>query len=85
MLPKTAAPRIVVLKAHRFYGDIICRQIKEYWRNAHVEVFQRGFDALDSIQAVMPDLITAEFIIAELASRTKASVIRDMVALAERT
>ena len=56
MLPKTAAPRIVVLKAHRFYGDIICRQIKEYWRNAHVEVFQRGFDALDSIQAVMPDL-----------------------------
>jgi DNA-binding NarL/FixJ family response regulator len=56
MLPKTATPRIVVLKADRLYGDLICRQIKDYWRNAQVEVFQRGFDALDSIQASMPDL-----------------------------
>jgi len=56
MLPKTAAPRIVVLKAVRLYGDLICRQIKELWRNAQVQVFQRGFDALDAIQACTPDL-----------------------------
>jgi DNA-binding NarL/FixJ family response regulator len=56
MLPKTAAPRIVVLKAVRLYGDLICRQIKELWRNAQVQVFQRGFDALDAIQACMPDM-----------------------------
>jgi DNA-binding NarL/FixJ family response regulator len=56
MLPKTAAPRIVVLKAVRLYGDLICRQIKELWRNAEVQVFQRGFDALDAIQACTPDL-----------------------------
>lgn len=56
MLPKTATPRIVVLKADRLYGDMICRQIKEYWRYAQVQVFQKGFDALDSIQASLPDL-----------------------------
>jgi len=56
MLPKTASPRIVVLKAARLYGDMICRQIKEYWRNAQVEVFQKGFDALDAIQANTPDM-----------------------------
>ncbi len=56
MLPKTAAPRIVVLKGDRLYGDLICRQIKELWRNATVQVFQRGLDALDAIQAVIPDL-----------------------------
>ncbi|MFT3784177.1 MAG: response regulator transcription factor [Nibricoccus sp.] len=54
--PKSAAPRIVVLKANRLYGDMICRQIKEYWRGAKVEVFQKGFDALDAIQANMPDM-----------------------------
>ena len=57
MLPKTAAPRIVVLKGDRLYGDLICRQIKELWRNAQVQVFQRGFDALDAIQASMPDML----------------------------
>ena len=56
MLPKTAAPRIVVLKADRLYGDLICRQLKELWRNADVQVFQRGLDALDAIQASVPDL-----------------------------
>ena len=56
MLPKTAAPRIVVLKADRLYGDLICRQIKEHWRSASVQVFQRGLEALDAIQASMPDL-----------------------------
>ncbi|MEO6750802.1 MAG: response regulator transcription factor [Opitutus sp.] len=56
MLPKTAAPRIVVLKADRLYGDLICRQIKELWRNAIVQVFQRGLDALDAIQTSTPDL-----------------------------
>ena len=56
MVPKTATPRIVVLKADRFYGDVICRQIMAYWRGAQVQVFQKGFDALDSIQAQTPDL-----------------------------
>jgi DNA-binding NarL/FixJ family response regulator len=56
MLPKNAAPRIVVLKAVRLYGDSIRRQIKDLWRNAQVQVFQRGFDALDSIQTCTPDM-----------------------------
>jgi len=56
MLPKTATPRIVVLKSNRLFGELISRHIKEYWRNAQVAVFQKGFDALDSIQASMPDM-----------------------------
>ena len=56
MIPKTASPRIVVLKGDRLYGDLICRQIKELWKTATVQVFQRGLDALDAIQASMPDL-----------------------------
>jgi DNA-binding NarL/FixJ family response regulator len=59
MLPKTAAPRIVVLKANRLYGDMISRHIKDFWRKAEVEVFQKGFDALDSIQARVPDMFIA--------------------------
>jgi len=57
MLPKTAAPRIVVLKGDRLYGDLICRQIKGYWRNAEVQFFQLGFKALDAIQACPPDML----------------------------
>lgn len=53
---KTFSPRIVVLKADRLYGDLICRQIIEYWRAAQVQVFQRGFDALDAIQSRTPDM-----------------------------
>jgi DNA-binding NarL/FixJ family response regulator len=56
MAPKSATPRIVVLKSDRFYGDMICRQIKSYWRGAQIQVFQKGFDALDSIQASTPDM-----------------------------
>ncbi len=59
MLPKTAAPRIVVLKGDRLYGDLICRQIRDFWRNAVVQLFQRGFEALDAIQACTPDLFIA--------------------------
>ena len=59
MLPKTATPRIVVLKANRLYGDMISRHIKDFWRGAQVEVFQKGFDALDSIQASVPDMFIA--------------------------
>ena len=61
MLPKTAAPRIVVLKGDRLYGDLISRHIKDLWRNADVHVFQLGFDALDSIQARVPDLFPEIF------------------------
>lgn len=49
-------PRIVVLKAHRFYGDMICRHVKQCWRGAQVEVFQTGFPALESIQGRPPDM-----------------------------
>lgn len=56
MMPKHAASRVVVLKADRLYGDLICQQAKNLWKHAEVQVFQRGFDALDSIQAVVPDL-----------------------------
>ena len=57
MLPRSAKPRIVILKGDRLYGDLISRQIKELWKNAQVQVFQRGMDALDAIQACMPDLL----------------------------
>jgi len=35
---------------------MISQQIKAYWKRAEVQVFQKGFDALDSIQASMPDM-----------------------------
>lgn len=57
MLQKSAAPRVVVLKRDRLYGDLISRHVKELWKNARVEVYQLGFDALDSIQAQVPDLL----------------------------
>lgn len=66
MLPKTAAPRIVVLKGDRLYGDLICRQIKEYWRNAVVQFFQLGFEALEAIQACPPDMFIAGVKIADM-------------------
>jgi DNA-binding NtrC family response regulator len=53
---KVFAPRVVVLKADRLYGDLICRQVTEYWPAAHVQVFQKGFDALDAIQSHMPEM-----------------------------
>jgi DNA-binding NarL/FixJ family response regulator len=56
MLLKTATPRIVVLKSNRLYGELISRHIKDSWRGAKVEVFQKGFDALDAIQASIPDM-----------------------------
>jgi chemotaxis response regulator CheB len=56
MLPKTAEPRIVLLKSNRLFGDLMSRHIKEFWRNACVEVYPKGFDALDAIQASVPDL-----------------------------
>lgn len=59
MASKQTAPRIVVLKADRLYGDLICRQIKELWRHATILVFQRGFDALEAIQSEPPDLFVA--------------------------
>lgn len=52
----TLTPRIVILKADRFYGDTIAQLVKQCWRGAKIEVFQKGFDALDSIQANMPDM-----------------------------
>jgi len=48
--------RVVVLKADRLYGDMIRRQIVDLWPRAEVEVFQRGLDALQSMQSAEPDL-----------------------------
>jgi DNA-binding NarL/FixJ family response regulator len=56
MLSKQSSPRIVILKTDRLYGDLICQHTKNLWKDAVVQVFQRGFDALDSIQAEVPDL-----------------------------
>lgn len=53
------APRIVVLKWDRLYGDMIRRQIWDIWPDASIHVFQRGFDALESIQRKTPDLFIA--------------------------
>lgn len=53
---KQSAPRIVVLKGDRLFADLISQQVKALWRNADLHVFQLGFDALDSIQAQVPDL-----------------------------
>jgi DNA-binding NarL/FixJ family response regulator len=47
------------LKGDRLYGDLICGHIKALWKNATVQVFQHGFDALDAIQAEPPDLYIA--------------------------
>ncbi len=54
--PEHAKLRIVVLKWDRLYGDMIRRQILDVWPTAAVQVFHRGLDALDSIQASVPDL-----------------------------
>jgi DNA-binding NarL/FixJ family response regulator len=54
--PQNSSLRIVVLKWDRLYGDMIRRQIVDVWPEAKVKVFQRGLDALDCIQASVPDL-----------------------------
>jgi DNA-binding NarL/FixJ family response regulator len=56
MLSHSAAPRIVVLKENRLHAELICQQIQSLWRNSEVRVFQRGLDAVVSIQARRPDL-----------------------------
>ena len=66
MPPKTAAPRVVVLKADRLYADLICRQIREVWRNAILRAFQRGFDALDAIQSETPDLFVTGVLVEDM-------------------
>ena len=54
--PPTHGPKFVVLKSQRLYGDMISQHIRNYWKKAEVEVFQKGFDALDAIQASTPDM-----------------------------
>jgi len=51
---KTAALRIVVLKADRLYGDLIQTLIESSGEMPRFRVSTGGFDALDSIQANMP-------------------------------
>lgn len=52
--------------SNRLYGDLISRHIKEYWRRATVQVFQKGFDALDAIQAHPPDMFIAGVIVEDM-------------------
>jgi CheY-like chemotaxis protein len=59
MLSKSATPRIVVLERDQGEADIISRQIKSLWAKSRVQVFRRGCDALEAIQAAMPDLFIA--------------------------
>lgn len=47
---------VVVLKWDRLYGDMIRRQVWDVWPNAVVRVYQRGLDALNAMQELMPDL-----------------------------
>jgi PTS system nitrogen regulatory IIA component len=56
------------------------KRLKSY----HQQSSERMLD-LSKQHAIMPDLLRAEFIEAKLKSRTKASVIRDMAALADST
>ena len=56
------------------------KRLKTYHRQSSARVHD-----LSRQHAIIPDLMRAEFIEPALASRTKASVIRDMVQLAERT
>lgn len=56
MQPNTSSPRIVMLKSDRLYGELICQWIQENWRKAEVHYFQRGLEALSSIQERRPDL-----------------------------
>lgn len=56
---KSFAPRVVVLKWDRFVGELMRREILALWPRATVEVFQRGWDALERIQEAPPDLLVA--------------------------
>jgi DNA-binding NarL/FixJ family response regulator len=47
---------VVVLKASLLYGEMLARLVKQLWRGALVDVFQKGFDALEAIQNAKPDL-----------------------------
>jgi DNA-binding NarL/FixJ family response regulator len=53
---KAVPHQIIILKSDRLYGDLICRQIKTLCADVHVEVFQRGVDALAAIKRSAPDL-----------------------------
>lgn len=48
--------KVVILKTDRLYGDLIRRAVWDVWPNARVRTFQRGMDALASIQDSKPDL-----------------------------
>lgn len=50
------APSVVVLKASALAGDLISQEVKRIWRGVRLQVFQKGFDALDAIQCSVPDL-----------------------------
>ena len=54
--PSNPAPRVVVLKASLLYGEMLARLVKQLRRGAQVDVYQKGFDALEAIQNAKPDL-----------------------------
>lgn len=55
-MPRNDQVKVVILKTDRLYGDLIRRNVWDVWPNAVVRVFQRGMDALASMQDSMPDL-----------------------------
>lgn len=54
--PSNPVPRVVVLKASLLYGEMLARLVKQLRRGAQVDVYQKGFDALEAIQNAKPDL-----------------------------
>jgi len=57
MSPPSNPPfRVVILKSDRLYGEMLARLVKQFRRGAQVDVYQKGFDALEAIQTAKPDL-----------------------------
>ncbi len=57
MSPPSNLPfRVVILKSDRLYGEMLARLVKQFRRGAQVDVYQKGFDALEAIQTAKPDL-----------------------------
>ena len=66
MRPRSSNPLVVVLKANRLCGELICEWIQRYWRNAQVQNFQQGLTALDAIQGHLPDLFLTGVLIDDM-------------------
>ena len=66
MRPRTSSLHVVVLKAERYYGELVCDHIRSHWKKAQVQFFQRGLEALRAMQTWVPDLLVAGVRIADM-------------------